>query len=123
MDHAQVGICEAWIYAALSSASKVPLNLECKASTAAAFKEKLNHTIEHHPHPTLPLRLLRHTHVAGLLPQLTHGALLRAFARVDEAGGHFDADLGNWRPELFLQEEFGTGGLLEDGDDADAIDG
>ena len=60
--------------------------------------------------------------VAGLFAQLPDRALFGGFARVDEAGGYFDRYGGEGRAELFLEENFGAVGFVEEGDDADAVD-
>ena len=42
--------------------------------------------------------------------------------RVDEAGGYFDRYGGEGRAELFLEQDFGAVGFVQEGDDADAVD-
>lgn len=67
-------------------------------------------------------RLLRHTHIPGLLFEFAHRALLDCLTSIKETGGDFDDDLINWRSVLLLQEEFWACGLVENCDDSHAID-
>lgn len=75
------------------------------------------HTVEHDGR-----RLRRDTNVPRLLLELPHGSLLGGLPLVDEPCGDLDADLVDGRAVLLLQDDLGAGGLLEDGDDADAVD-
>lgn len=75
------------------------------------------HTVEHDGR-----RLADDADVPRLLAQLAHGGLLGGLACVDEARGHLDGDLVDGRAVLLLQDDLGTGGPVEDGDDADAVD-
>lgn len=59
--------------------------------------------------------------VARLLAQLAHGGLLGRLAGVDEARGHLERDAVDGRAVLLLQDNLLARGLLEDGDDADAV--
>jgi hypothetical protein len=47
--------------------------------------------------------------------------LFGGFSRVDEACGDFDGDFVNWRAVLLLEDDFAARGLVEDSDDADAV--
>lgn len=74
------------------------------------------HTIKH------DRRGLRHlANVSSLFLELADGSLLGRLTLVDESRRDFDADLVNGRTVLFLEDDFGAGGLLEDGDNADAV--
>jgi hypothetical protein len=59
--------------------------------------------------------------VARLLAQLANSGFLRRLAGIDEARGHLDADHVDGGAVLALDDELGTGGLVEDSDDADAV--
>lgn len=67
-------------------------------------------------------RLGHHADVARLFLELAHGGLFGGFARVDEAGGDLDDDLVDGWAVLLLQDNLLARGLVEDGDDANAID-
>lgn len=68
-------------------------------------------------------RLLDNTYITRLLLEFPHGALFGCLALIDQSGWHFDGDFVDGRSELFLEEDFGAVGCIEDGDYADAVDG
>ena len=90
-------------------------------------------TIEHHRTSPQP-PLLHLSHIPRLLPQLAQRALLCRLSGIDQAGRDLDADRVDRGTELFLQEDRGTasgtaggggvgrGPVLQDRDDADAVD-
>ena len=59
--------------------------------------------------------------VAGFFFEFAESAFGGGFVGVDQAGGDFDGDGLEGGAELFLQQEGGAGGVVEDRDDADAV--
>ena len=107
----------------------------CSALLCSARPSSASLTIEHHrtdPNPPLPSHP---SHIPRLLLQLAQRALLWRLPRIDQAGRDLDADRVDGRAELFLEEDRGTargaagggggagrGPVLQDRDDADAVD-
>jgi hypothetical protein len=72
--------------------------------------------IEHHR------TALRHrAHIPRLLLQLPDRSLLRRLAGIDEACRDFDDDFVDGRAELFLQQDLGACGFVEDCYYSDAV--
>lgn len=67
-------------------------------------------------------RLLDRAYITRLLLEFPHGTLLRCLAFINQSSRYLDRDFVDRRSELFLEQNFGALGRVEDGDNADAVD-
>jgi hypothetical protein len=86
---------------------------------------KTSLTVEHN-RADAEVSLHHRAHIAGLFLELSHRAHLGGLIRVDESGRDFDDGCVDGRAPLLLQEDprrlVWVGWILEDGQDAHAVD-